>query len=244
MTIDSLRDALESVERERKRLEVYTAEPAVAAELERQFTTRNVTVDHRQAEAFDDGFVAIRDPDNGFRGTLGLDQFDAILSPETHLPWAVESTDVDTRELFDFLENTLFASYDRRQMLAASREIEERAWRIGEGTLYAGFEREAALVDQLEVYDRLASHEMLTAIAFVDDTWGRSATDLTVVPDSDEIGAFWFVVFDGAGSDLQKCALVAEERRAGQYYGFWTYDPEFVDELVDYLERTYDPQNA
>lgn len=129
-------------------------------------------------------------------------------------------------------------------MLAASREIEERAWRIGEGTLYAGFEREAALVDQLDVYDRLASHEMLTVTAFIDDTWGRSASDLTVVPDSDEIGAFWFVVFDGAGSDLQKCALVAEERLAGRYYGFWTYDPEFVDELVDYLERNYNPKNT
>lgn len=86
MTIDSLRDALETVEDERKRLEVYTAEADVAAELERQFTTRNVAVDHRQATAFDDGFVAIRGPDDGFRGALGLDQFDAILSPEIHLP--------------------------------------------------------------------------------------------------------------------------------------------------------------
>jgi hypothetical protein len=241
MTIAALGDALETVERERKRLDVYTSNDYAATELETQFATKNVTVDHRRTAATDDGFVAVRDADGAFQGALGLGLFESVLSPEIHPPWTLEATDGETeaKTLFDFLENTLFASYDRRQMLAASREIEERAWRVADGTLYAGFQREDALVEQLGVYERLAAQESLSVVVFIEDQWTEPAGDLTVVSDNGELGRFWFVAFDGAGSDHQKCALVATERQPGRYYGFWTYTPEFVDDLIGHLEGTY-----
>jgi DICT domain-containing protein len=58
--------------------------------------------------------------------------------------------------------------------------------------------------------------------------------------DNDEIATVWFVIFDGAGQDLAKTALLAEERSPGSYYGFWTYDPVFVDRIIDHLNATLD----
>nr|WP_170830986.1 DICT sensory domain-containing protein [Natronobacterium texcoconense] len=239
--MDRLQDALERIERKRKRLEVYTDDDELAAELRTQFSTRNVDVVRRQLTGFDQGFAVIRDADEVFRGAIGLNRFDAIRSPEIHPPWSLDATDVDTRDLFDFLENTLFASYDRKRMLAAAREIEERAWRVGEGRLYTGFQREAAFEDQADVYERLGSRGALTVAGFVDDEIASPVENVTVVtPDADEIGTFWFVVFDGGGSDLQTCALLAREKRENTYGGFWTYDPGLVDELLEYLEENYD----
>ncbi|ELY64314.1 DICT sensory domain-containing protein [Natronococcus jeotgali] len=247
MTVETLGEALEAVERERKRLEVYAADDGVAADLERQFATRNVDVEYRRAAAFEEGFVVIRGPSGEFRGALGLEEFDAVLSPEIHPPWTLEGNAPDARELFDFLENTLFAAYDRRQMLAAAREIEERAWRTAAGRLYAGFQREAAFDDQRAVYDRLASRGALSVTAFVDEAWDGtkgSDGDPPLVSGSGELGRFWFVAFDGGGDVGRTCALVAEERRPDRYYGFWTYDPVLVDELFAHLETSYDVPTA
>ncbi len=129
-------------------------------------------------------------------------------------------------------------------MLAATREIEDRAWRAAEGHLYAGFQRTAALEAQREAYDRLSARGELSVTVFTDDDWDKALEELSVVSASGEIGQFWFVVFDGTVEENQACALVAEEREPGLYYGFWTYDPAFVGELVAYLEDTYDVPEA
>ncbi|THE65507.1 histidine kinase [Salinadaptatus halalkaliphilus] len=241
--MNSLADALERVEKRRKHLEICTADAAVATELQRQFATRNVDVEHTPVAGFDEpGFAIVRGADGGFAGALGLDQFGAVLSPERHPPWELGTTDVDTSSLFDFLEQTLFASYDRRQMIAATREIEERAWRLGDGTLYVGFQRESALLEQADVYERFDDRDDLAVAVFIADEWSGQIGDISVVESqAAEIGQFWFVLFDGAENRDQSCGLLAAERRPGEYYGFWTYDSEFVSELIAYLESTYDP---
>jgi hypothetical protein len=33
--------------------------------------------------------------------------------------------------------------------------------------------------------------------------------------------------------------LLAEEREPGGFYGFWSYDPETVDDVIDYLTERY-----
>lgn len=241
--MDSLRDALDDVERRRKTLVVHTDDGAVAEELRHQFETRNVDVTRRPLGSVDDaGFVIVRDGDGDFRGAVGLDQFEAILSPKIHPPWELAEGDYDHATLFDFLENTLFSSYSRKQMIATSREIEERAWRVGSGRLYAGFQRPAALRAQAGVYDRFGEHESIAVAVFLGDECEVALDDAVAVvtDDGDELGAFWFVAFEGGGSALDSGALLAEERDPGHYYGFWTFDPSTVGELIAYLERTYD----
>ncbi|WP_226006489.1 DICT sensory domain-containing protein [Natrinema salinisoli] len=238
----SLRDILETVGQRRKTLEVHTDEESVISELRRQFDTRNVDVTHRQLGSIDEtGFVLIRDSDGEFRGALGLDQFEAVLSPEIHPPWELADTEYDQAELFSFLENTLFSSYNRRQMLATSREIEERAWRVGTGRLYAGFQRPDALRAQTDLYDRLVTRKSVAVTVFLEgDCNVPLADDVRVVADSNgELGAFWFLIYDDGESGSQNCALIAEERGNGQYYGFWTFDPTIVGDLIAHLETRY-----
>ncbi|ADB60185.1 putative sensor protein [Haloterrigena turkmenica DSM 5511] len=242
--MNGLRDQLDEIEAREQILEVHTDVDRVAAEFERQFSSRNVRVVRRSTPAVADrGFAIIRDGDREFRGAIGIEHFRTLLSPEIHPPWALENADVDYADLFEFLDNTLFTSYNRRQMLAASREIEERAWRTDAGALFVGFQNASALASQRSIYERLGRERTLDITIFVEDEYEEPIADgIDVVSTaSGEIGAFWFVIFDGGGSDLNKCGLLAEERDPGQYYGFWTYDPERIDEIVAYLGSLGDP---
>lgn len=240
--LNSLRETITELEQRRKTIEVYGDTATPADEIERQFATKNVSVKYSSLPpGVEENFVIIRDDGGEFLGSLGLDVFDAMLSPDIRPPWELAESPTGYAEIFDFLDSTVFSSYDRQQMLATAREIEERAWRAGAGRLYAGFQDDAALRAQTDVYERLAGHEDLTVQVYVSAAWEVDVSErLSVHAEStDEIGAVWFVIYDGGGSDLGKCGLLAEERQPGQYYGYWTYDPALVDELASYLEAQY-----
>lgn len=237
--MNSLRERLDAVEQRRKRIEVYTADSDVVGDLETQFSTRNVSVVHRSLPSGEDeGFVIIRDGDGSFRRTMGLDQFEAILSPDVDLPWEIAATETSLADVFDFLDNTVFSTFDRRQMLAVSREIEERAWRVGSGRLLVGFQNTRAVTAQRGVYETFARESEVSPTLFLEDELDSDLDDRIRVErgGSDDIGRFWFVVFDGDGDDGYKCALLAEERDPGTYYGFWTYEPDTVDEIITDLD--------
>ena len=239
----SLQQALTDIETHRKTLEIYSATDQSA--IVDQFATRNVSVVTGSLPPdVDAEFVIVRGPDGGFVGSLGLDTFRAILSPTVHPPWVLAERETAYSEVFDFLDDTLFSSYDRRQMLATTREIEERAWRRGEGTLYVGFQNRRALEQQTTVYETLATHEHLAAELYVSDEWDVPIGESVTVRSSSaaEIGRFWFVLYDGGGSAIHRCGLVAEERDPDRYYGFWTYDPVLVEELVEHLRTAYGPE--
>lgn len=247
--MDALGEAFDRIESRRKVLAVYTGEDSVHEAFEAQFSTRNVDVEHQSLPATEDaGFVAVRSSDGEFRGALGVEKLEAILSPEIHPPWVLED-DGHTAALFDFLDNTVFTAYDRCQMLVTTREIEERAWRTASGSLYAGFQQARAFAEQADIYDRLARETDLSIRIFVKDDWAEPVHEsIALVTDADavhrgtgdgEIGRFWFVIFDGGGSDLRTCGLLAQEVDPGEFFGFWTYDPALVGELVTYLENEY-----
>ncbi len=234
----TFRESLRMVENQRKRLEVHADDEERIRELRRQFAVHNVDIEQRLPTTLaDPGFVVVRDDESSFLGAVGLDHLDDILSPEIHPPWHIDETDADLSDLFDFLENTLFSSYSRRQLLATSREIESRAWRVGHGRLYAGFQRSDALETQANVYERLGADRSLSVTAFVPEEPTEPLEGVRIITDDSEtIERYWFAVFDGGGTDLQKCALIAEERDPDTYVGFWTYDPAFVDDLLEHLE--------
>lgn len=240
--LNGLREAITETEQRRKTIEVHSSTANQADDIANQFATKNVSVTHSPLPSDAEvGFIIIRDAEGSFQGSLGLDTFDAMLSPEIKPPWVLAETDTAYSEIFGFLDNTVFSSYNRRQMLATAREIEERVWRIGAGTLYTGFQDDGALQAQTDVYERLAARGDLSVRLYVCAEWDVDGSEQLIVhaESADEIGAFWFVIFDGGGSELDKCALLAEERQPGQYYGFWTYDPELVNDLISYLEAQY-----
>lgn len=231
----SLTELVTGVEDHEKTLWVFNADPASVATLRQQFGPRNLTVrDATTPSGCPSSFVVLSQ-DDAFVTAASVEE----VLPDDREP----GTGADRpRPILEHLDETTFTSYDTRQMVAASREIEDRAWRRGAGDLHAGFQTLSVLRSQMEAYERLASRADLAVHAYAtpDADVPSHDTDMTIhVERADEIRSSWFVVYDGAGDDVDKCALLAEEREPGSFYGFWTYDPDTVDWLVDYLERSY-----
>jgi len=154
-------------------------------------------------------------------------------------------TDERRQSVLDSLDETLFTSWSIDRMVAASREIEDRAWRVGDGTLHAGFQTLSTLRGELDRYERLSQSPIDVHTYATPDAEPPDERPFQLHLDrSDELAESWFVVFDGgsaaAGDGVtQKCALLAEERGPRNFYGFWTYDASTVDYIIDYLRTRY-----
>jgi DICT domain-containing protein len=144
--------------------------------------------------------------------------------------------------LLEHLDETMFTSWDTRQMVAASREIEDRAFRVGSGTLHAGFQYVSTLRNELPIYERLGSTDVDVHAYAVPDEEPPDHDGFTLhLERASEIEQSWFVVFDGGDDEQAACALLAEEREPREFYGFWTYEKSTVDWILDHLESTYGP---
>ncbi|MEF8778182.1 MAG: DICT sensory domain-containing protein [Natronomonas sp.] len=234
----SLTELIAGVEDHEKVLTAFNADEGTVSALREQFHDRNIAVTaERTASGKPEAFVVLSD-DGKFVTAADIE---TILHPDD------ERTDPGFegepyQPILDHLDETMFTSYDIGQMVAASREIEDRAWRIGKGSLYSGFQRLSILRDQMSIYEQLAEKGTLDVHAYAvpDADVPNHDTDLTIhVERSDEIERSWFVAYDGGGIDVNKCALLAEEREHRAFYGFWTYDPTTVDWIIDHLESTY-----
>lgn len=227
----SLETLLEAAEQHKKSLVVYAPDPT---DVTTQFNTRNARIDHHTLpEGATEGFITIRDDDQ-FRGAISLSSLETYLEPPIHRPWNLDALSPEYRALFELLDNTLFGSLSRRQLLATARELEDRAYREGAGTFRVGFQSLSAFTAQKAVYRRLADETALDIHIYVRAE--ASTADMESVPvtfhtePADQVGRFWFLMFDGNGDDRRKCALVAEERDPDSFYGFWTYEPTVVDQ--------------
>lgn len=233
----SLTELIAGVEAHEKTLTVYNADEGTVEELREHFADRNLAVGTGRADPGPERF-AVLSHDEGFLSAVGIDEL--LAHPETNQP----GFDADAyRPILDHLDETMFTSYSRRKMLAASREIEDRAWRVGDGELHAGFQRVSTLTSQLETYTALGERDSLSVHVYaVPDREVPEQRAFVVHPeDTEEIGRSWFVAFDGGGLDVNKCALLAEERDPRSFYGFWTYDPGTVEYIIDHLASTYHP---
>lgn len=239
----SLEDVLDAARRRRKTLVVHGSRED-ADEIASRLDARNVrvTVSDREREA-PEPYVSVFD-DCVFRAALGLDEFYDVLEPTAVDPGDVREA---ARELHELLDDSVFASLSRRQLLATAREIEDRAHRTGRGELHAGFQSRAAFDTQQELYEDLGSTADLDVHVYVvpDGTdESRRLTSVTVheAPHPD-VGRYWFVVFDG-GRSGQECALVAEQRGADRFYGAWTYDPALVADALVAVDSITGRQSA
>jgi len=247
----SLTELITGVENHEKTLTVFNAGADAVEAVRERFHDRNVTVRAERTESGrPEAFVVLSAGGGADDATGGEDEAESFVTAanladvlEPRDPTGPEFEDGSYRPILDHLDETMFTSYDTRQMGAASREIEDRAWRLGKGSLHAGFQYLSILEDQMGVYERLAKKDRLDVHAYAypdQETVPAHETDLTVhVERSTEIAASWFVAYDGGGVDVNKCALLAEERDDRTFYGFWTYDPDTVDWIVDYLEQSY-----
>lgn len=130
-------------------------------------------------------------------------------------------------------------------LIQVSRHVEAMAWQAGGGELHSSFQRLSRLIGERgtrRVYRRLGELPVDVHVYGIPDAEVPPEIDATVHADrSDEIRDSWFVLHDGAGNDGWKAGLVAEEVGENTYRGFWTFDSERVDSLVEYITRTYPP---
>ncbi|SFR41856.1 DICT sensory domain-containing protein [Halogeometricum limi] len=233
----SLTELITGVEDSEKTLIVHNADDATVESVTERFADRNVTVTTASTADGPPEYAVLSEGDRVLTAT----SLSEVLPDGGH-PRQPEFTSNPYKPILDRLDETMFTSFDPSRMLSASREIEDRAWRAGEGTLYAGFQHYSTLEKQLGTYEQLGTKPELdvTAIAFPDAELSDHDGTFEVYPDrSREIRDVWFVAYDGGGDDDAKCALVAEEREPRRFYGFWTYDPRTVDYIFDYVDDSY-----
>ncbi|WP_435179873.1 hypothetical protein [Halorussus sp. AFM4] len=138
--------------------------------------------------------------------------------------------------------DTLFlAGYgDRAGLRSLSNRIETLAWRAGAGRLYAaGQQRFASMDDQWGIYADAAEAGCEVHV-FEEPGYvpGGDGDRFVVHGERHSLAGTWLVVFDGAGNDAAKAAMLAEEREPDSYYGVWTVVPELVDVI---LKRAVEP---
>ncbi|MES3161181.1 MAG: DICT sensory domain-containing protein [Halorubrum sp.] len=249
----SLIELIAGVEAREATLTVFDRDPEAASTLAEHFADRNVHVVAGSANEGPDGY-AVLSRDGEFVTAVAVAELlpgygdeDAEADDADRNDTAASGHAADPtprrvgKPVLDHLDETMFTSYSRRDMVAASREIEDRAWRVGRGELHAGFQTLDVLTGETTTYDRLGEKTALDVHAYATaEGEPPDAGRYTVhVARSAEIRETWFVAYDGGGVDEAKCALLAEERAPGEFYGFWSYDPETVDTIVDYLTDRY-----
>jgi len=231
----SLIELISGVEAHEKVLTVVNANPEAVDSLREHFSDRNISVKSGTLDGSPQSFVVLS-RDGEFVTAAGVDEI-LGLSSSTEPGFETETY----RPILDHLDETMFTSYSIGKMVAASREIEDRAFRIGRGQLHSGFQTLSVLAGEVPTYNRIGSRDGLDVHAY--------AAPEGDVPDHDgftihverapEIRNTWFVAYDGAGIDQNKCALLAEEREPRQFYGFWSYDPSTVDYIISHLTTSY-----
>jgi len=232
----TLREFLDGASSSRRTVTLFAPRPC--EEIATYFESRDVLVEYEPIpDDGTDGFVVLS-VDGEFAGSAGTAAVRHLVSPSAAdlEPGASDAL----RATMDLLAETTFVAFERRHLLAASREIEDRAFRVGGGTLRTGFQSAAAMEAQRDVYAALATETQLDVHVYGRLDWEPDVPGATVhAEETGEIGAFWFVVFDGGDEKRQACALLAEEFEPGTFHGFWTYDEQLVADVEGYLARTY-----
>lgn len=180
--------------------------------------------------------------DDAFVAAIGLEAAREFLEPPISEPWADALDDASYRRLIEVFESTVWHTLERRQLLAVSRVIENRAWQANSGTFRIGFQNAAALAAMEPVYARLAMESALDIHVYIADDWDRpSIPGVTIHADGgDEIGSFWVLAFDGDGDPLRTSGLIARERDVGGFEGLWTDDTQLVARLEQALREAAD----
>ncbi|MCQ4333058.1 histidine kinase [Natronomonas sp. F2-12] len=239
----SLQDGIEQIRQLEKELVLFNIDSSdpLAERLTTYFAAQNVNVSMSQTASRQPP-IAILSNNTEVLSRVDIETLRKFVDHSPARSETIGVADGEYEAVLGYLKETTFTSYDTEQMLYASREIEDRARRVGSGTVHAGFQRCSILADQQAIYTDLA-HRGLEVHAYgVPDTappeLGRARVHAI---DSDELAQTWFVVFDGGGDETQKSALLAEERGDDTFYGAWTYDGRIIDGVLEYLEATYLP---
>lgn len=166
-------------------------------------------------------------------GVVGVDALEGLLAPPIDRPGDRTGVSPEYQVLFELFEETVLTTMERRELLAVSREIEDRAYRVGAGTLRVSFQSLSTFRAQTDVYRTLGAETDLDVHIYgVEDWTPPSIPGVTYHADvAAQFEPYWVLAFDGGADPVQACGLAAEERADG-YRGFWTDDPGTVESIA------------
>jgi hypothetical protein len=231
----SLASIFEAFRAERKRFVVYSSDDET--DFTDRFATHNVDIESRRLPPGGPAPFLVVESAGEFAGAISLDALDGLFDPPIVRPGTGDGVSEGYRVLFDAFDDTVYAAMRRRQLLAVSREIEDRAFRVGTGTLRVGFQTLSTFASQADVYRLLAGETDLDVHVYgVADWTPPEIPGVTYHSDPDDaLERYWVLAFDGgAGDARQTCALVARQD-GDEYDGFWTDDPETTEAVLSEL---------
>jgi hypothetical protein len=237
-------DELESLQR--RIVVVNGAEvDAEIAEIVDYFGRLDLETSHVTSTGLPDSFLVLTDGD-AYLGSVGVAELHAYLF-ETFGRDSFSDLDANTRgnpSVEGFLArldgNVYSLSGEGKvAMGCVSQLLETRAWRRGTGELHTGFQTFRALDDDPAVwtrYRKLAECGVDTTVYGRPDWTPETWDGVTAYADEtgDHVADYWFVVYRGP-DDGDDGALLARETDPDRYTGFWTFDSETVDALVETL---------
>ncbi len=220
---------LDEVGNRDKQFTVYRS--SQPTEVEAQFAAHDVSVTQRTLPPDGpDPFLVIEE-EGEFAGALGLAALDGLLEPPIVRPGERDDVSPGYRVLFDVLDETVFSAMDRGELLAVSREIEDRAYRVGTGTLHVSFQTLSTFQSQAEIYRHLARATDLDIHIYGIADWAPpDVPGISYHEYDDTHGMYWALAFDSGSDEAQACGLVAQEQD-DQYDGFWTDDSDMVGNI-------------
>lgn len=202
-------------------------------------TTHNVAVTHEPLpQDGPDPFLAIESAGT-FSGALTLAHLDDLLTPPVVRPGETEVASEGYQILFDVLHESIFTALHRDQLLTVSREIEDRAYRVGTGTLRVCFQTFSTFKSQLPVYRHLATQTDLDIHIYAVADWEPPAIPGITYYDisGTDLELYWLLAFDGGSESSDACALIARDE-GETYTGYWTDDRELLDRIDAELRTT------
>jgi len=173
-----------------------------------------------------------------------------LVNSDIYVTGARDLESVDTPAVLAGLDEVLFdvrgypdTSKGKLLLIELSRHIEAMAFRAGAGRIHAGFQSLDRLDDERgtrAVYDLLVDAGLAVAVYGVpgDGPEGQFGGQLRV-EDCEELRRSWFVVFQRSDAPEQSAALLARQDTDNRWQGYWTYDPERVATVEEYLEAEY-----
>jgi DICT domain-containing protein len=243
MDLQETIEVIRTLEKELVLFNIEAADP-IDEQLETFFETHKVNITTYRTPSGKPTEIAVLSTADDLLEIIDIDTLRNLVAHSQTESDTIGIADGEYEQILGHLKETTFTSVDNEQMLYTSREIEDRARRVGRGTIHTGFQRCSVIADQLEIYTDLVRQGLDVHAYGIPDTDPPMLDGGQVhTPETDEIARTWFVVYDGGGDATQKTALLAEEKAPDSFYGVWTYDPRIVDSVLTYLERTYTSPN-
>jgi len=166
-------------------------------------------------------------------GTIATEAIDGLLEPPIRRHPEHDKVTSGYQVLFEIFDQTVFSAMNRRELLAVSREIEDRAFRVGNGILRVSFQTLSTFESRTEVYRTLGAETTLDIHIYDVEDWTPPAiTGITYHTDEAvSVNSYWVLAFDGGSDVTQACGLVAKEH-SDEYTGFWTNDASMAETIV------------